>query len=101
MDVLDGAGVDAGALDQPAEDTREQVLRGRVFEAAAAALGLRGAECARYHHVVRVLLGELVSRGGTRGELFGDLGKAGRGWTGGGQLGGGRKWGEGIQYQTY
>lgn len=84
MDVLDDARVYSGAFDQPTENTREEVLRWCVLEAATATLGERGAERASYYHVIRVLLGELVSGGETAagGELLGDLGKTGRGYVG-------------------
>lgn len=81
MDILDEARVDAGALDETAEDTGEEILCGGIFEAAAAALGKCGAEGAGYYYVVRVLFGETVPcSGSTGGELVCDLGEAGGGW---------------------
>lgn len=80
VNVLNNTRVDSGALDQPAEDTGEQILCWCVLEAATATLGERGSERAGYYHVVRVLLRELVSRGETAGgKLLSDLGEAGRG----------------------
>lgn len=66
-DVLDEVGVDAGALDEGFEGAVEEVRRGRVFEAAFAALGDGRAEGACYDDLGTVRMGIKVCIQGNQG----------------------------------